>query len=83
MPRGEYGPRYGELPREERLKDALQTVEHEFDSILDSESFASYLQTLARFQSYSFGSVLLIRAQRSDATRVAGYRTWREPGLRL
>jgi hypothetical protein len=60
MPRGEYGSRYGELPREERLKDALQTLEHGIDSILSSEVFASYLQMLARFHSYSFGNVVLI-----------------------
>jgi antirestriction protein ArdC len=83
MPRGEYEPRYGELPREERLKDALQTLEHGIDSILSSEEFASYLQTLARFHSYSFGNVLLIRAQRPDATRVAGYRKWLELGRQV
>jgi hypothetical protein len=60
MPRGEYGPRYGEVLREERLKDVLQTLEHGIDSILTSESFASYLHTLARFHSYSFGNVLFI-----------------------
>jgi hypothetical protein len=64
MPRGEYGPRYAELPREERLKDALQTLGQGIDSILTSETFAGYLRTLARFHSYSFGNVLLIRAQR-------------------
>jgi hypothetical protein len=75
MPRGEYGPRFGELPREERLKDTLQTLECGIDSILTSETFAGYLRTLSRFHSYSFGNVLLIRTQRPDATRVAGYRT--------
>jgi antirestriction protein ArdC len=83
MPRGEHGPRYGELPREERLKDALQALEHGIDSILSGESFASYLQTLARFHSYSFGNVLLIRAQRPEATRVAGYRKWLELGRQV
>jgi N-terminal domain of anti-restriction factor ArdC len=83
MPRGEYGSRYGELSREERLKDALQTLERGIDSILTNDGFASYLQTLARFHSYSFGNVLLIRAQRPDATRVAGYRTWLELGRQV
>jgi hypothetical protein len=83
MPRGEYSPRYGEPTREDRVRDALQTLEHGIDSILDSEGFASYLQTLARFHSYSFGNVLLIRAQRPDATRVAGYRKWLELGRQV
>jgi len=83
MPRGEYEPQYGELSREERLKDTLQTLEHGIDSILSSEAFASHLQTLARFHSYSFGNVLLIRAQRPEATRVAGYRKWLELGRQV
>jgi N-terminal domain of anti-restriction factor ArdC len=83
MSPGEYGSRHGELPREERLKDALQTLEHGIDSILTSDGFASYLRTLARFHSYSFGNVVLIRAQRPDATRVAGYRKWLELGRQV
>jgi N-terminal domain of anti-restriction factor ArdC len=83
MPREEYGSRYGEVSREERLKETLQTLEHGIDSILSSEGFASYLQTLARFHSYSFGNVLLIRAQRPNATRVAGYRKWLELGRQV
>jgi N-terminal domain of anti-restriction factor ArdC len=83
MSGGEYESRYRGPTREERLKDALQTLEHGIDSILTSERFESYLQTLARFHSYSSGNVLLIRAQRPEATRVAGYRKWLELGRQV
>jgi antirestriction protein ArdC len=83
MPRGEYESRYRGPTREERLQDTLQTLERGIDSILTSETFASYLKALSRFHSYSFGNVLLIRAQRPDATRVAGYWKWLELGRQV
>ena len=41
-----------------------------------SESLQTYLATMARFHRYSWGIVLLIGAQKPDATRVAGFHTW-------
>ena len=43
-----------------------------------SETLLAYLAAMARFHSYSFGNIMLIYSQRPDATRVAGFRTWRE-----
>lgn len=74
MPRGEYQPRSGEFPPEERVKQALDILEQGIHSILSSEGLAAYLRTLSRFHAYSFSNVLLIAMQRTDATRVAGYR---------
>lgn len=45
-----------------------------------SETLTAYLATLARFHRYSFGNALLIYFQRPDATRVAGFQTWRKLG---
>jgi len=44
----------------------------------DSDQFASWLRARASFHSYSFNNVLLIAAQRPDASRVAGYRAWQK-----
>jgi len=41
------------------------------------------LQAAAHFHDYSPSNVLLIRAQRPDATRVAGIRTWNSLGRRV
>lgn len=45
-----------------------------------SESLAAYLTALARFHRYSCGNVMLIISQRPDASRVAGFRTWKKLG---
>jgi N-terminal domain of anti-restriction factor ArdC len=78
MPNREYEPRPGELSPQEKTRQALQTLETSIDSILGSESFASYLRTMSRFHRYSFGDTVLIHMQRPDATLVAGYRRWQE-----
>lgn len=41
-----------------------------------SEALTRYLTVMAKFHRYSFGNVMLILAQRPDATYVAGYRSW-------
>ena len=43
-----------------------------------SEEWQHYLDVQSRFHSYSFGNVLLIDAQRHEATRVAGFNAWRK-----
>jgi len=48
-----------------------------------SESFKTYLTAMARFHRYSPCNVLLIAMQQPNATRVAGYRTWRKLGRQV
>src|SRR5688572_15977063 len=45
-----------------------------------SESLITFLDAMARFHSYSFGNVMMILAQKPDAKRVAGLRTWNQLG---
>jgi hypothetical protein len=45
-----------------------------------SDTLTRYLDVLARFHHYSFGNVMLIASQRPDATRVAGFHTWKSLG---
>jgi antirestriction protein ArdC len=56
----------------ERLSQALAAGK--------SESLTAYLKAVAQFHQYSFGNIMLIAAQRPDATRVAGFRTWKKLG---
>lgn len=42
-----------------------------------SEAMTRYLDMLSRFHKYSFGNVMMILAQKPDATRVAGFNAWR------
>mgnify|MGYP006915217492 CR=1 FL=1 len=45
-----------------------------------SEALERFLATLARFHHYSFGNALLIAFQKSEATHVAGFHTWKKLG---
>lgn len=45
-----------------------------------SDSLKRYLTTMSRFHDYSWSNVMLIVTQMPDATRVAGFHTWRKLG---
>jgi antirestriction protein ArdC len=83
MSRGEYQPRHHEHQQDDRVKNALETLETGIDAILDSEHFAAYLRTMARLPHYSFGNLVLIHAQHPAPTMVAGYRRWQELGRQV
>lgn len=46
--------------------------------LTSSDQWKRHLDVQSRFHRYSFGNVLLIAAQRDDATRVAGFNAWRK-----
>jgi len=48
-----------------------------------SEGLTAYLTAMGRFHNYSFGNILEIARQRSDATRVAGMYAWNQLGRRV
>ncbi len=45
-----------------------------------SEKLMEYLAAMGRFHRYSLHNLMLIVSQRPEATRVAGYQTWRQLG---
>ena len=69
-----------------KARELKQMVEGSLDELADaveqgkSEKLKRYLAMLARFHRYSLGNVLLIGWQRPDATRVAGFHTWKRLG---
>ena len=52
-------------------------------TLTSSDKWAQWLDAQGRFHKYSFGNPLLILLQRSEATRVAGYHTWRKLGRQV
>jgi hypothetical protein len=54
-----------------------KALEHLSQSLApgESEVLRNYLAAMGKFHRYSVSNVLLIIAQRPDATRVAGYQT--------
>lgn len=63
-----------------KAAELLQRLEAGVQTLTNSESWAHFLQVQARFHSYSFSNVLAILLQRPDATRVAGFNTWKALG---
>jgi antirestriction protein ArdC len=45
-----------------------------------SDALTAYLNAMSRFHNYSFGNILEIARQKSDATKVAGFWKWKELG---
>jgi antirestriction protein ArdC len=45
-----------------------------------SETLRNYLAAMAKFHRYSLHNLILIVSQRPDATRVAGFHTWKQLG---
>lgn len=70
------------MKAEEAKKIADQALQSLTDALKNgkSEQLTRYLAMLARFHRYSFGNVLLILAQRPDASHVAGFGTWKQMG---
>jgi hypothetical protein len=70
----------------ERENPAQQLIKQAVDFLLQqleagkSETLTAYLAAMARFHRYSFGNILAIARQRPNASRVAGFHTWKELG---
>lgn len=45
-----------------------------------SDAMKTFLAAVSRFHRYSFGNIMLIASQKPDATRVAGFQTWKSLG---
>jgi hypothetical protein len=67
----------------ERLAAAHARLAEAVESLATSQGWQRMLTVAARFHDYSPSNVLLITAQRPDATRVAGYRTWAGVGRQV
>ena len=72
----------GEGDTEDEMYGAIEDVVDDLiaatEDARESEVFREFLDAQSRFHSYSFRNTLLIKMQRPDATRVAGYRTWQD-----
>ncbi len=56
----------------------LELLAAALSSFTSSREWEEYLRVQAKFHSYSFRNAILIAAQFPQATKVAGYRRWRE-----
>ena len=69
--------------REDRLAAIHAQLLDQVERLTTSAAWRATLTVAARFHTYSPNNVLLIAAQRPDATRVAGYRAWAQLGRQV
>jgi hypothetical protein len=65
---------------ERKIDAVLRSLKNGVETIQRSENFRRFLTTMAKFHDYSIGNQILIMIQKPDATRVAGFNTWKELG---
>jgi len=64
------------MANHEKTAQAAELLAAQVETLSSSTEFQRYLRMQARFHRYSANNVLLIAAQRPDATRVAGFKAW-------
>jgi antirestriction protein ArdC len=77
-------PHQGKPNRAKELRDRIDTsldgLAKAVDTVRASDDFRRFLDVQAEFHRYSWHNSLLILHQCPDATRVAGFRKWKELG---
>ncbi len=64
--------------KERRIDEVLKKLKEGVDGIQSSSHFRNFLLTMSKFHDYSIGNLILIAAQNRNATRVAGFNTWKD-----
>ena len=65
---------------EKRKVSAYQKLIEGVNELISSGKYEQFLKFMKKFHNYSFNNRILIFTQKPDATKVAGYCTWREVG---
>ncbi|MFQ5480403.1 MAG: ArdC family protein, partial [Thermodesulfobacteriota bacterium] len=63
-----------------KVKEYQEKMMEGVQKVLESGEFKEFLAFGAKFRNYSFGNTLLIWSQNSEASHVAGFRTWKSLG---
>ncbi|MGO2422250.1 MAG: ArdC-like ssDNA-binding domain-containing protein [Brevibacterium aurantiacum] len=69
---------YGSV--QEKVDAMRAELESAVDRLADDDQWQNYLDTMSKFHRYSLNNQILTWLQRPDATRVAGFRKWKEMG---
>ena len=68
---------------ERKIDAVLRELKGGVDTIQQSDNFRLFLATMAKFHDYSIGNQILIMLQMEEATKVAGYNTWKDLGRQV
>jgi hypothetical protein len=63
---------------EDKTKELLSKLEIGIKETLTSDRYIEFLKVQSQFHTYSSNNAMLIYLQRPDATRVAGYNSWKK-----
>jgi antirestriction protein ArdC len=64
----------------DKVQEAMSRLEQGLEQLLSEDAWKQYLQCQSRFHTYSFQNTLLILLQCPNATRIAGFQTWKTMG---
>jgi endogenous inhibitor of DNA gyrase (YacG/DUF329 family) len=65
---------------EKKIDAVMKQLKAGVEGIQDSHQFRLFLTTMSKFHDYSIGNQILIMLQKPEATRVAGFNTWKDLG---
>ena len=72
-----------ELARADKLAALHRRLHEGITALRGGQDWRRFLDTARRLHSYSFHNLILIGAQRPDATMIAGYETWKQLGRQV
>lgn len=64
----------------DKSKDVLDRLMTGIKETMNGENFRNFLKVQSQFHNYSFNNAMLIYMQNPNATRVAGFETWKKLG---
>jgi len=67
-------------PGERKIDAVMRQLKNGVEGIQESHQFRLFLTTMSKFHDYSIGNQILIMLQKPEATRVAGFNTWKDLG---
>lgn len=71
---------FADLKGDDRIEAMRAEIDAGVAALGSADAWSQFLAANSRFHNYSLGNVLLILAQRPDATRVASFKKWKELG---
>ena len=61
----------------DRVKEITDKLEQGIQNLFEGERFKEYLDVMSKFHNYSYKNTMLIAMQKPDASRVAGFNSWK------
>lgn len=68
---------------ETKMAQAQKQVDQALEKIFANNDFQRYLEVASKFPKYSLNNVVMIYAQKPDATMVQGYKAWQDMGRQV